>query len=424
MMKSRFPLLVSTVFITSLLASAQDYSITKLPTLGGKLTRAFAINESGQVAGESETSTYSHAFVWTRTAGIQDLQAAGDFPGAAYAINNNGQVAGALPLTSGATAFLWTPATGIQNLQSLETNSSTASGLNDAAEVVGAYSNGSQGFVWTAAEGMQDIGALGCLGCYPNAVNNSGEIIGRIYLPDGSNHAFLWTQAEGMRDLGTLGGPNSSPTAINSAGQIVGVADTASGVQHAFLWTQASGMQDLGTLPGEGYSWAFGIDATGRVVGSSWHPGKTTGLPFSWTQAGGMVELGPYRNLKIQGADGVNSAGLVIVSSYNSLGDSSYLVTPLMFTTLTSSPNPATLGETVTFAASVSSPVQGTPPDGEIVTFMSGSTILGTGTLKAGVATFTTSTLKKGSRSVKGIYAGDSNYASSKSALVTQVVVK
>jgi hypothetical protein len=92
-------------------------------------------------------------------------------------------------------------------------------------------------------------------------------------------------------------------------------------------------------------------------------------------------------------------------------------------TTLSSSPNPSTYGTAVTFTAVVNSGV-GAPPNGETVSFMKGKTVLGSGTLNAGSATFTTSSLKKGTTSVKAVYGGDSDFATSTSNAVKQVVEK
>ena len=92
-------------------------------------------------------------------------------------------------------------------------------------------------------------------------------------------------------------------------------------------------------------------------------------------------------------------------------------------TTLKSSPNPSKYGEAVTFTAVVSSSI-GAPPDGETISFMKGKTLLGTGSLSDGSASFTTSTLKVGTTSVDAVYGGDSNFAGSKSNVVKQVVEK
>jgi uncharacterized repeat protein (TIGR03803 family) len=92
-------------------------------------------------------------------------------------------------------------------------------------------------------------------------------------------------------------------------------------------------------------------------------------------------------------------------------------------TTLASSPNPSTDGEAVTFSAIVTSNA-GPPPDGEIVSFMNGKTLLGTGALSGGSASFTTSALKVGKTAVTAAYGGDSKLLGSKSAPVKQVVNK
>jgi hypothetical protein len=96
---------------------------------------------------------------------------------------------------------------------------------------------------------------------------------------------------------------------------------------------------------------------------------------------------------------------------------------PATTTTLKPSPNPSTYGQAVTFAAVVSSRA-GTPPDGELVSFMEGTAVLGTGTLSSGSASFTTSTLPVGKNSVTAVYGGDSNFAGSTSKAVKQVVKK
>ncbi|MFZ0481193.1 MAG: Ig-like domain-containing protein [Terriglobales bacterium] len=92
-------------------------------------------------------------------------------------------------------------------------------------------------------------------------------------------------------------------------------------------------------------------------------------------------------------------------------------------TTITSSPNPSSYGQAVTFTAAVTSSI-GSPPDGETVTFEQGSTVLGTGTLSGGTATFSTSTLTVGTKAIKAVYDGDANFAASTSTGVSQVIGK
>jgi len=93
-------------------------------------------------------------------------------------------------------------------------------------------------------------------------------------------------------------------------------------------------------------------------------------------------------------------------------------------TPLTSSPNPSTYGQAVTLTARVWNPGCGTPPDGEAVAFEHDGTLLGTGALSGGWASFTTSTLNAGTTSITAIYGGDWNYVGSTSKAVKQVVGK
>jgi autotransporter-associated beta strand protein len=88
-------------------------------------------------------------------------------------------------------------------------------------------------------------------------------------------------------------------------------------------------------------------------------------------------------------------------------------------TTLTASPTAALVGDTVTFTATVSvnAPSSGLviPPSG-FVTFMEGSTPLGTVLLSGGTATFSTSALPAGSHDVTATYRGDAHFTGSTSA--------
>jgi uncharacterized repeat protein (TIGR03803 family) len=92
-------------------------------------------------------------------------------------------------------------------------------------------------------------------------------------------------------------------------------------------------------------------------------------------------------------------------------------------TTLTSSPNPSTYGEAVTFTAAVTSLYGALPPNGETVSFMKGKTVLGTGTLNGGAASLITSVLKATAK-ISAVYGGDSSFYGSTSNTLVQVVEK
>src|SRR5207237_5800791 len=90
-------------------------------------------------------------------------------------------------------------------------------------------------------------------------------------------------------------------------------------------------------------------------------------------------------------------------------------------TTVASSLNPSAVGQSVTFTATVSGGA-GTPTG--TVTFKDGATSLATNALTSVQATFTTSALSSGARSITAVYNGDGNYNSSTSSTLTQTVSK
>ena len=75
---------------------------------------------------------------------------------------------------------------------------------------------------------------------------------------------------------------------------------------------------------------------------------------------------------------------------------------------------------TFTATISVTSPGSGTPTG--TVTFYDGANRVGTGDVSGGIATFSTSTLSVGTHSIKAVYGGDTNFKTSTSSLLSQVV--
>jgi hypothetical protein len=86
-------------------------------------------------------------------------------------------------------------------------------------------------------------------------------------------------------------------------------------------------------------------------------------------------------------------------------------------TALSSSQNPSSFGQPVKFAVKVT----GLSPTGSVRLF-DGGTQIATGTLAAGIASFTISSLAVGSHSLTAQYGGDPNNAASTSAVLIQTV--
>lgn len=90
-------------------------------------------------------------------------------------------------------------------------------------------------------------------------------------------------------------------------------------------------------------------------------------------------------------------------------------------TTLSSSNNPSTSGQSVTFQAQVK-PVSGSGVPTGTVNFLDGSTVLGSANLISGTASISTSSLAVGTHAIVGAYLGDSNFSISNSSVLTQTV--
>lgn len=87
---------------------------------------------------------------------------------------------------------------------------------------------------------------------------------------------------------------------------------------------------------------------------------------------------------------------------------------------LQSSANPSANGAPVTFTATITP----APTNGETVVFKDGAVTIGSGTLSAGQAAFTTAAnqLSTGTHSITAVYAGDGTYGASTSIALSQVV--
>jgi hypothetical protein len=174
------------------------------------------------------------------------------------------------------------------------------------------------------------------------------------------------------------------------------------------------------SIYGQSVTWKASVTTTGSVP-------PTGTVNFTWDgysigtatlNASGVASL-TKSNLNVY----TYPLTAVYSGDANSAGSTSAVVNQVVkeatsTAALSSSSNPSSQGQAVTFTATISSPT--VVPTGP-VTFAAGTTVLGTAQLSGGKAKFTTSTLAAGSTTVKATYYGDSDIAGS-SASVTQVV--
>ncbi|HKU27722.1 MAG TPA: hypothetical protein VJQ54_19790, partial [Candidatus Sulfotelmatobacter sp.] len=236
----------------------QHGEMQDLGTLGGNDAAAFYINDHGQVAGVSYTSTVPNPvtgvppqepFLW-ENGHMVDLGTLGGayglFSGQGGGLNNRGQVIGVSSVAANPGAcfftefdpnchpFLWGQGTLIDlNTNTRGGNPLSADGINDAGEVVGAADF--SGFGGSAFDAYLlrnsvafDLGdAPGDCFSRALAINSKGQVVGNSFSCDGNfDRAFLWENGS-IIDLNSVipaGSPLELVTTndINDRGEIAG----------------------------------------------------------------------------------------------------------------------------------------------------------------------------------------------------------
>jgi probable HAF family extracellular repeat protein len=258
--------------------------LTNLGSLpGDTITKAYGINNSGQIVGFSGNLNNQHAFVY-KNGQMTDLNSlvTSGLPSAylasAAAINESGQIAGNVytvdskgDLVSN-QAFLYSAGT-VTALGSFNatSNFSVASGISASGQVIGFSDSPNDttvqdGFLFSKGQ-LIDLGQSN----FPVGIDDSGQVlVGLLGLYSNGHITSLGVPPGYDLFLGS---------AINSSGQIVGeAASSTNGVSAAFLYSNGT-WTDLNSLLPAGSTVeltnAFGISDNGQNIVAEGTDGHT-----------------------------------------------------------------------------------------------------------------------------------------------------
>lgn len=251
-----------------------------LGTNGSRFSAAGAINNHGQVVGDSTTtandSFFIHPFLWA-AGHMMDLGTLGGIQnGSANGINDQGIVVGGSPIRTGELhAFIYD---GVLHDLGIGSGSS-ASSINTFNQVVGTVSGtATRIFLWRNGHARLLPTLGGTNSYFGPAINDFGIIAGTSDLSgDAVQHAFVYAYGR-MFDLGPNPAISSFASGLNRFAQVVGGFYMPNvGPEHAFLWRAGSRMLDLNDLidPQTGWVLTVGtaINDLGQIAGNGIHNG-------------------------------------------------------------------------------------------------------------------------------------------------------
>jgi hypothetical protein len=368
----------------AILTLSTTVSATGPATGAGALTGQVTFSEGATVYGIGTINSSGVATLQISTLGAGSHNIVAAYSGNTnYAASTSAVLVEVVQTTVTTTTLTSTAATTLAG----ETASFTASVSSTTAIPTGSISFYSGG----VGIGQAQLNAQGVATLSTSALAVGSDSITAVYTGNGnynsSTSAALQHSVVLATTTVTLAGP---ATAVNAGGTFAMTAALSNnGVAPTGTLTLHNGGATIATL---------GVTADGT---------------FSFSNL--SLGVGTYQLTAVYSGDANNaiatSAAVTVVIQLNPTT-----------TSLSSSANQVTLGQSLTFTATVSG---GTPRPTGTIEFLDGTTVLGSSTVNAsGTATLAVSTLSFGAQSITATYEGDADHAVSTSSAVSEKVVQ
>jgi probable HAF family extracellular repeat protein len=305
-------------------ASKPRYEVVDVGTLDGGETKAYGINNKGQVVGESG----GYAFLYSPGTGIKRVDFNPRWPNylrRAVAINDSETIVGD---SSSHEMFLGSVASGFR-VRARVYGEIGGDRINQAGEVATTVRVNGR---WTAGVIHAD-GSLGSVmpaDSRGHAINDFGWITGEtrkssdslFWGVSGRFQAFIYRPDAGRADIDIRGCNASTGYAINATGEVTGsCAEDMEAPMRAFVYRPNKGAIVLPLISGYRASRGLSINDKGEVVGNLFVPIEKDNParqphPFLYSDAIGMVDLNELipvnSGWELVNANGINNTGQIV----------------------------------------------------------------------------------------------------------------
>lgn len=328
-----------------------QYSVLDAGSIGGaQFVQPMSLNDSAQlIATQLFFGPVNYAASFRSIAGAPvELTGPGGTRAVANAVNSAGTIVGhgyvdnhLMP----STPLLWTAGNTVAVALALPVGATTAgaASINGSGTIVGQaeFASGARAVMWSGGIATLLDQPTGYAGTRGIDIAEDGTVLGTAFVDSNNNGDFdqlnLVTWSNGVfADHGAL--PQGAQVrSMNAAGQVAGSGLGTFGFQALLI--DLNGATPLPDLPGSSGSVAQDIDASGRVVGTSFLNGSRAVL---WNQ-GQVYDLSelidPTAGWTLISAGAINQAGQIAAVGLNAQFEARALL-------LTPVPEPGTYGLT------------------------------------------------------------------------------